>query len=89
MKERAYAGDLQIVLGANYEQNKFLNSTSTGVFATGDMSNTNFTGVKYKRILADGLTFVGSGFAGYTYIDKAADSYIDRLNTIVNKLSLL
>tara|TARA_A100001015_G_scaffold287525_1_gene357382 strand:- start:502 stop:1452 length:951 start_codon:yes stop_codon:yes gene_type:complete len=71
------AGDLQIVLGANYEQNKFLNSTSTGVFATGDLSNTNFTGIKYKKNLSDDITFVGSGFAGYTYIDKAANSYID------------
>ena len=71
------AGDLQIVFGANYEQNKFLNSTSSGAFATGDLSNTNFTGVKYKKILGDDFTFVGSGFAGYTYIDKAADSYID------------
>ena len=71
------AGDLQIVFGANYEQNKFLNSTSTGVFSTGDLSNTNFTGVKYKKSLGDDFTFVGSGFAGYTYIDKAADSYID------------
>ncbi|MDB2358472.1 S8 family serine peptidase [Candidatus Pelagibacter bacterium] len=71
------AGDLQIVFGANYEQNKFLNSTSTGVFATGDLSNTNFTGVKYKKNLGNDFTFVGSGFAGYTYIDKAADSYID------------
>jgi hypothetical protein len=71
------AGDLQIVFGANYEQNKFLNSTSTGVFATGDLSNTNFTGVKYKKNLGNDFTFVGSGFAGYTYIDKAADSYIN------------
>ncbi len=71
------AGDLQIVFGANYEQNKFLNSTSTGVFSTGDLSNTNFTGIKYKKNLGDDFTFVGSGFAGYTYIDKAADSYID------------
>ena len=71
------AGDLQIVFGANYEQNKFLNSTSTGVFATGDLSNTNFTGLKYKKNLGDDFTFVGSGFAGYTYIDKATDSYID------------
>jgi hypothetical protein len=74
---KSYAGDLQIVFGANYEQNKFLNSTSTGVFATGDLSNTNFTGVKYKKNLGNDFTFVGSGFAGYTYIDKAADSYID------------
>jgi hypothetical protein len=71
------SGDLQIAFGANYEQNKFLNSTSTGVFATGDLSNTNFTGLKYKKNLGDDFTFVGSGFAGYTYIDKAADSYID------------
>ena len=71
------AGDLQIVFGANYEQNKFLNSTSSGAFATGDLSNTNFTGLKYKKNLGDDFTFVGSGFAGYTYIDKAADSYID------------
>jgi subtilisin family serine protease len=74
---KSNAGDLQIVFGANYEQNKFLNSTSTGVFATGDLSNTNFTGVQYKKNLGDDLTFVGSGFAGYTYIDKAANSYID------------
>jgi hypothetical protein len=71
------AGDLQIVFGANYEQNKFLNSKSTGAFATGDLSNTNFTGVKYKKNLGDDITFVGSGFAGYTYIDKASNSYID------------
>ena len=71
------AGDLQIVLGTNYEQNKFLNSTSSGVFSTGDMSNTNFTGIKYKKNISKDLTFVGSGFAGYTYIDKAANSYID------------
>ena len=70
-------GDLQIVFAAKYEQNKFLNSTSTGVFATGDLSNTNFTGIKYKKNFGDDITFVGSGFAGYTYIDKAADSYID------------
>ena len=30
-----------------------------------------------KRNLGNDFTFVGSGFAGYTYIDKAADSYID------------
>ena len=71
------AGDLQIVFGSNYEQNKFLNSNSSGVFATGDLSNTNFTGVKYKKNLGDEFTFVGSGFAGYTYIDKAENSYID------------
>jgi subtilase-type serine protease len=73
-----YAGDLQIVLGTNYEQNKFLSSTSTGAFATGDMSNTNFTGIKYKKNLGDDFTFVGSGFAGYTHIDKASNSYIDK-----------
>ena len=71
------AGDLQLVFGANYEQNKFLNSNSSGVFATGDLSNTNFTGIKYKKNLGDDFTFVGSGFAGYTYIDKAVNSYID------------
>ena len=72
------AGDLQIVLGTNYEQNKFLNSSSSGAFATGDMSNTNFTGVKYKKNLGDDFTFVGSGFAGYTHVDKASNSYIDK-----------
>ena len=78
-----YAGDLQIVLGANYEQNKFLNSSSTGVFATGDMSNTNFTGIKNKKNLGDDFTFVGSGFAGYTYVDKASNSYIDKSTPIL------
>jgi hypothetical protein len=76
--ENKHAGDLQIVLGTSYEQNKFLNSTSSGVFSTGDMSNTNFTGVKYKKNISDDFTFVGSGFAGYTYIDKAQNSYIDK-----------
>ena len=71
------AGDLQIVFGANYEKNKFLNSTSSGAFATGDLSNTNFTGVKYKKNLVNNITFVGSGFAGYTHIDKASNSYLD------------
>ena len=75
--DKKYAGDLQLVLGTNYEQNKFLNATSTGVFSTGDMSNTNFTGLKYKKNITEGLTFVGSGFAGYTYIDKTNNSYIN------------
>ena len=46
-------GDLQFVLGTNYEENKFLNSTSSGVFATGDMSSTNFTGLKYKKNISE------------------------------------
>ena len=71
------SGDLQIVFGTNYEQNKFLNSKSTGAFATGDLSSTNFTGIKYKKSLNNDITFVGSGFAGYTYIDKAEKSYIE------------
>tara|TARA_B100000579_G_scaffold169852_2_gene138322 strand:+ start:599 stop:2878 length:2280 start_codon:yes stop_codon:yes gene_type:complete len=70
-------GDLQLVFGTNYEKDKFLNSYSSGVFSTGDMSNTNFTGVKYKKELIENITFVGSGFAGYTHIDKASNSYID------------
>ena len=70
-------GDMQIVFGANYEKNKFLNSSSTGAFSTGDMSSTNFAGIKYKKKFSDDLTFIGSGFAGYTHIDKAANSYID------------
>ena len=71
------AGDLQLVFGTNYEKNKFLNSTSSGVFSTGDMSNTNFSGVKYKKNISDDLTFVGTGFAGYTFIDEAENSYIN------------
>ena len=78
------AGDLQIVLGTNYEQNKFLNSSSSGAFATGDMSNTNFTGVKYKKNLGDNFTFVGSGFAGYTHVDKASNSYIDKSSPLLS-----
>ena len=70
--------DLQFVLGSNFEQNKFLNSYSSGVFSTGEMSNTNFTGLKYVKNISDDYTFVGSGFAGYTHIDKASNSYIDK-----------
>ena len=76
-------GDLQFVLGLNYEENKFLNSTSSGVFATGDMSSTNFTGLKYKKNISDELTFIGSGFAGYTHIDRAANSYINGSSPIM------
>ena len=76
-------GNLQFVLGVNYENNKFLNSTSSGVFATGDMSNTNFSGLKYKKNISDELTFIGSGFVGYTHIDKAANSYIDNSTPIM------
>ena len=42
------------------------------------MSNTNFTGLKYVKNISDDYTFVGSGFAGYTHIDKASNSYIDK-----------
>jgi hypothetical protein len=76
-------GDLQIVFGVNYEQNKFLNSTSSGAFATGDLSNTNFTGAKYKKNFGDDFTFVGSGFVGYTHIDQAANSYIDKSSPLL------
>ncbi len=76
-------GDLQFVLGTNYEENKFLNSTSSGVFATGDMSSTNFTGLKYKKNISNELTFIGSGFAGYTHIDRAANSYINGSSPIM------
>ena len=75
--------DLQIVLGTNYEENKFLNSSSSGVFSIGDMSNTNFTGLKYKKNISDDLVFIGSGYTGYTHIDKAANSYIDRSSPIL------
>ena len=75
--------DLQIVLGTNFEEKKFLNSKSSGVFSTGDMSNTNFTGLKYKKNISDDLTFVGSGYTGYTHIDKAANSYIDKSSPIL------
>ena len=40
------------------------------------MSKTNFSGIKYKKNISKDLTFVGTGFAGYTYIDKSANSYI-------------
>jgi hypothetical protein len=53
------------------------------VFATGDMSNTNFSGLKYKKNISDELTFIGSGFVGYTHIDKAANSYIDNSTPIM------
>ena len=76
-------GNLQFIIGTNYEKNKFLNSTSSGVFATGDMSNTNFTGLKYKKNISNALTFIGSGFAGYTHIDKAANSYINSSTPIL------
>ncbi|MDC3082072.1 S8 family serine peptidase [Candidatus Pelagibacter sp.] len=75
--------NLQFILGTNYEENKFLNSTSSGVFATGDMSNTNFTGLKYKKNISDELTFIGSGFAGYTHVDKATNSYINSSTPIL------
>ena len=45
--------------------------------ATGDLSNTNFTGIKYKKNLGNNFTFVGSGFAGYTHIDEVQNSYIN------------
>ncbi len=75
--------DLQIVLGTSYEENKFLNSSSSGAFSVGDMSHTNFTGLKYKKNISDDLTFIGSGYTGYTHIDKAANSYIDRSSPIL------
>ena len=44
--------------------------TLLDIFSTGKKSNTNFTGLKYIKNFGNGLTFVGNGFAGYTYIDK-------------------
>lgn len=81
--ELSKKADLQIVLGANYEKNKFLNSYTSGIFSTGDMTNTNFTGIKYKKNLTKDLILLGSGFAGYTHIDRSANSYINNSSPLL------
>ena len=71
------SSNLQMVLGTKFENNKFLNSYTSGVFGTGDLSNTNFTGFKYKKSFNGDFTIFGSGYAGYTYIDETSNSYIN------------
>lgn len=69
---------LEFIFGVNFEKEKFLNTYSSGIFATGDLSNTNYTGIKYLKNFKNDFTFIGSGFAGYTHIDKAKNSYINK-----------
>ena len=53
------SSNLQMVLGTKFENNKFLNSYTSGVFGTGDLSNTNFTGFQYKKSFNEDFTIFG------------------------------
>jgi hypothetical protein len=75
LTEDGYASNLEFSFGVSAENKKFLNSSSSGAFATEDFSNTNFLGLKYNKTVQD-LNFVSSIYMGQTFINEKESSYL-------------
>jgi hypothetical protein len=67
--------NLEFSFGVAAENKKFLNSSTSGAFATEDFSNTNFLGLKYNKTIKD-LNFVSSMYLGQTFINEKENSYL-------------
>jgi hypothetical protein len=75
LTEDGYASNLEFSFGVSAENKKFLNSSSSGAFATEGFSNTNFLGLKYNKTVQD-LHFVSSIYMGQTFINEKESSYL-------------
>jgi len=75
LTEDGYASNLEFSFGVSAENKKFLNSSSSGAFATEGFSNTNFLGLKYNKTVQD-LNFVSSIYMGQTFINEKESSYL-------------
>ncbi len=69
-------GNLELSFGVAFEDEKVLNSHSTGAFALGSNSSTAFTGIKYKKNHGN-LDFFANIYYGNTYVSDYDNSYID------------
>ena len=73
--EDGLTSNLEFSFGVAAENKKFLNSSTSGAFATEDFSNTNFLGLKYNKTVQD-LNFVSSIYMGQTFINEKESSYL-------------
>ena len=73
--EDGLTSNLEFSFGVAAENKKFLNSSTSGAFATEDFSNTNFLGLKYNKTVKD-LNFVSSMYLGQTFINEKENSYL-------------
>ena len=69
-------GNLELSFGVVLENEKVLNSYSSGAFTLGENSSTAFTGIKYKKTHGNYDLFANVYF-GNTYVTDYNNSYID------------
>ena len=79
--EDGLTSNLEFSFGVAAENKKFLNSSTSGAFATEDFSNTNFLGLKYNKTIKD-LNFVSSMYLGQTFINEKENSYLSSAKPI-------
>ncbi len=69
-------GNLELSFGVVLENEKVLNSYSSGAFTLGENSSTAFTGIKYKKTHGNYDLFANV-YYGNTYVTDYNNSYID------------
>lgn len=79
--EDGLTSNLEFSFGVAAENKKFLNSSTSGAFATEDFSNTNFLGLKYNKTVKD-LNFVSSMYLGQTFVNEKENSYLSSTKPI-------
>ncbi len=77
-------GDIEVSFGTVFEKNKILNSFSTGVFNTNELSNTKFARLKYSHSVDDLNLFANINF-GSSEINSNNNSYIGNTNSILTR----
>ena len=77
-------GDIEVSFGTMFEKNKILNSFSTGVFNTNELSNTKFARLKYSHSVDDLNLFANINF-GSSEINSNNNSYIGNTNSILTR----
>lgn len=75
-------GDIEVSFGTMFEKNKILNSFSTGVFNTNELSNTKFARLKYSHTVDDLNLFANINF-GSSEIKSNNNSYIGNSDSII------
>ena len=77
-------GDIEVSFGTMFEKNKILNSFSSGVFNTNELSNTRFVRLKYSHSV-DSLNLFANINFGSTEIKSNNNSYIGNANSILTR----
>tara|TARA_B110000027_G_C16120231_1_gene302422 strand:+ start:133 stop:2487 length:2355 start_codon:yes stop_codon:yes gene_type:complete len=77
-------GDIEVSFGTTFEKNKILNSFSTGVFNTNELSSTKFARLKYNRSVDDLNLFANINF-GSSEIKSNNNFYIRNTDSILTR----